>query len=170
MKTVLTYTTFETAMGWVGILGSGKGIMRITTGNKAAQEALNALGTKADNATDSPDEFKDITERFQKYFRGEPVVFPNEIDLSDATPFQRRVWQAAISIPYGETRSYGWIAKQIDNPKAARAVGQAMHRNPFSILVPCHRVVAGDGGIGGFGGGVEMKQRLLRMEGIIKYT
>jgi len=170
MKTALTYTTFETAMGWVGILGSDKGIMRITTGNKAAQEALNALGTKADNATDSPDEFKDIRERFQKYFRGEPVVFPNEIDLSDATPFQRRVWQSAISIPYGETRSYGWIAKQIDNPKAARAVGQAMHRNPLSIFVPCHRVVAGDGGIGGFGDGVEMKQKLLRMEGITKYT
>jgi len=170
MKMALTYTTFETAMGWVGILGSQKGIVRITTGNASSQDAFNALGTKATSATHSPDEFQSITERFQKYFRGEPVAFPDEIDLSDATPFQRRIWQTARTIPYGETRSYGWVASQAGNPKAARAVGQAMNRNPFSILMPCHRVIASDGGIGGFGGGIEMKLKLLRMEGVTRYT
>ena len=170
MKTALTYTTFETATGWVGIVDSPKGIMRITTGQASSRDALNALGAKANGAAYSPNEFQDITERFQKYFRGEPVSFPDEIDLSDATPFQRRIWQAARTIPYGETRSYGWVARQAGNPKAARAVGQAMNRNPLSILMPCHRVVASDGGIGGFGGGIEMKQRLLRMEGVTRYT
>ena len=78
--------------------------------------------------------------------------------------FRRLVWEATRLIPYGETRSYGWVAKQIGKPHAARAVGQALGKNPFLIIVPCHRVIAGDGTLGGFGGGLEMKQTLLEME------
>ena len=98
------------------------------------------------------------------YFRGGRQTFPDDLDLSEGTPFQQAVWRTARSIPYGETRSYGWIAAAIDRPRAARAVGQAMGSNPLAIIIPCHRVVAGDGGLGGFGGGLDIKRRLLLME------
>lgn len=87
-----------------------------------------------------------------------------KIDFSSGTPFQQKVWRAIQKIPYGERRSYQWIARQIRNPKAVRAVGQACKANPFPILVPCHRVIASDGGLGGFSLGIQKKRRLLQLE------
>lgn len=103
-------------------------------------------------------------EQLTAYFIGCPVYFPDELDLSRATPFQRRVWQAARLIPYGQTRSYAWVAGQAGAPLAARAVGQALGMNPLPVIIPCHRVLASDGAMGGFTGGLEMKQRLLALE------
>jgi len=103
-------------------------------------------------------------ERLKVYFSGGKVSFPDELDLSGATSFQREVCEITRLIPYGETRTYLWVAEQIKRPRAARAVGQALGRNPLPIIVPCHRVIASDGGLGGFGGGVEMKSHLLRLE------
>jgi len=80
------------------------------------------------------------------------------------TPFQMAVWQAAQKIPFGETRSYGDIARAIGNPKAVRAVGQALGANPIPLLVPCHRVLAGDGSLGGWSGGGDLKTTLLAYE------
>lgn len=83
------------------------------------------------------------------------------------TLFQRQVWQALARIPYGQTRSYGWLARQVGRPQAARAVGQANSRNPISILLPCHRVVGAQGALTGYAGGLERKKMLLRLEGIV---
>ncbi|GAH65608.1 unnamed protein product, partial [marine sediment metagenome] len=91
--------------------------------------------------------------------------FPDRLDLSGATDFQRKVWETTRLIPYGETRSYAWVAEQIKQPRALRAVGQALGRNPLPIIVPCHRVVASNGKPGGFTGGIEVKKRLLHLEG-----
>ena len=102
--------------------------------------------------------------RFKSYFDGHRVAFPDELDLGGATPFQRQVWATTRLIPYGQTRSYAWVAEQIKQPGAARAAGQALSRNPLPVIVPCHRVLQGDGSIGGFRGGVEMKRYLLAME------
>ena len=88
------------------------------------------------------------------------------LDLEDNTPFQVKVWQALRAIPYGRVRSYGWVARKIGKPRAARAVGAACGANPVPLLVPCHRVVAGDGSLGGFSGGLSNKRRLLKLEGI----
>lgn len=88
------------------------------------------------------------------------------IEAAKATPFQRRVWRTILSIPRGEVRSYSWVAQKIGNPRAVRAVGNALNRNPFAPDVPCHRVVRKDGSIGGFAGGTEKKTRLLRKEGL----
>jgi O-6-methylguanine DNA methyltransferase len=87
------------------------------------------------------------------------------IDSLDATDFQKKVWRAALSIPRGETRSYAWIARRIGRPKAYRAVGNALNRNPLAPAVPCHRVTRKDGGIGGFARGIAMKRLLLKIEG-----
>lgn len=103
------------------------------------------------------------------YFRGKRVLFSATLDFSGATVFQRRVWSATSKIPYGEVRSYREIAQAIGKPKAARAVGTALGRNPFPILVPCHRVIREDGGLGGFSAsrGIALKQELLQLEGSV---
>jgi len=164
MTQELFYAVSDTAAGWVGILSSNKGLLRITLPQSSEREARCLLGNSLDRAASSPGRFKDIIERLRAYFNGRRVDFPDRLDFSLATSFQREVYKAARLIPYGETRSYAWIAGQIGKPKAARAVGQALGKNPFSVIVPCHRVLASDGGIGGFSGGVKMKKLLLARE------
>ena len=102
-------------------------------------------------------------EQLDEYFAGERLAF--ELPLEVAGPeFERTVWDALTGIPYGETASYGEIAKRIGYPDAARAVGSANARNPISIIVPCHRVIGADGRLTGYGGGLERKQFLLEHE------
>ena len=127
---------------------------------------LTALGEQVKQAILSPELFSDLEQRFQYYYSGTKTTFTDKLDFSNATAFQKQVWEATRLIPYGETRSYGWVAKQIGKPQAARAVGQALGKNPFLIIVPCHRVIASDGSLGGFGGGLEMKKKLLELEKI----
>ena len=167
MSINLEYITFQSKMGWVGILASVKGLLATTLPQPSADTARQQLGDSVEQAVWSPNRLSDIAERLRAYFNNERVTFPDELDLSGATPFQRQVWQQTRLIPYGETRSYQWVAEQIKRPRAARAVGQALGSNPLLIIIPCHRVVLQlkDGGLGGFGGGLEMKRRLLSMEG-----
>jgi methylated-DNA-[protein]-cysteine S-methyltransferase len=107
--------------------------------------------------------FTEACGQLDEYFAGERTEF--DLPLNPAgTPFQRRVWDALKTIPYGEIRSYGEIAEQIGRPGAARAVGLANGRNPISIVVPCHRVIGASGALTGYGGGLERKQYLLDLE------
>jgi len=104
------------------------------------------------------------TERqLNEYFAGRRTQFTVRLDVS-GTPFQRRVWNAMMSIPFGETRSYAEVAKAIGRPSATRAVGAASGRNPVSIVTPCHRVVGSSGALTGFAGGLDVKKRLLTLE------
>jgi len=104
--------------------------------------------------------------QLQQYAAGKSVHWTVPVDLSTGTTFQQSVWRALRTIPRGETRSYGWVAQQIGKPRSSRAVGAACGANPIPVVVPCHRVIAGDGAIGGFGGGLPMKRRLLQIEGV----
>ena len=105
------------------------------------------------------------TERqLEEYFAGRRKQFALKMDVS-GTAFQRKVWNALLTIPFGETRSYRQIAEQIGNPRAVRAVGAANGRNPLSIVAPCHRVVGSTGALTGFAGGLDVKARLLAFEG-----
>jgi len=110
-----------------------------------------------------PDAFADVVAQLEAYFAGELTAFDVDLELT-GTEFQRRVWSALQTIPYGETRSYGQIAEQIGSPAASRAVGLANGRNPISIIVPCHRVIGSSGGLTGYGGGIERKRALLELE------
>lgn len=101
--------------------------------------------------------------QLDEYFAGERKVFNLPL-APKGTEFQKKVWAALCDIPYGETRSYGQIAAAVGNPKASRAVGMANHRNPISIIVPCHRVIGADGRLVGFGGGLWIKEKLLKLE------
>ncbi|MGQ0466213.1 MAG: methylated-DNA--[protein]-cysteine S-methyltransferase [Sporichthyaceae bacterium] len=99
-----------------------------------------------------------------EYFAGTRTVFDLPLDTSIGTPFQRTVWAALLEIPYGETWSYGELARHIGQPTASRAVGLANGKNPISIVVPCHRVIGSGGSLTGYGGGLERKQYLLALE------
>ncbi len=158
------YVTLETDAGWVGILGSTRGLLRTTLPQHSPQEILQLFGDRANRATLSTHLFEDLMERLRVYFSGHRTTFPDKLDLSGATPFQRAVWEVTRLIPYGETRSYSWVAEQIKKPNAPRAVGQALARNPLPIIIPCHRVIARHGRLGGYSGGVEIKKLLLQME------
>ena len=106
---------------------------------------------------------RDAIEQILEYLASERTHFEIPLDLR-GTPFQRAVWDALIEIPYGESRSYAEIARAVGRPNAQRAVGSANNANPVSLIVPCHRVIAADGSLGGYGGGQELKARLLAME------
>jgi methylated-DNA-[protein]-cysteine S-methyltransferase len=101
--------------------------------------------------------------QLEEYFAGRRRTFDLKLDFA-GTPFQRKVWDALLTIPFGETRSYAQIAEQIGRPRAARAVGAANGRNPVSIVAPCHRVIGSAGTLTGFAGGLETKARLLALE------
>jgi methylated-DNA-[protein]-cysteine S-methyltransferase len=148
----------------MGILGSRAGLLRATLPRHSASEAQQQLGDSANHAVRSPQLYKDLMERFRAYFAGHKVDFPDRLDLSGASDFQREVWEATRLVPYGETRSYTWVAEQIKKPKATRAVGQALAKNPLPVIIPCHRILASNGGLGGFSGGLEMKRFLLHLE------
>jgi methylated-DNA-[protein]-cysteine S-methyltransferase len=164
MTQELYYSILNTTVGWLGILGSAEGLLRLTLPRRSASETRQLLGDNVKHAALSPHHFRDLIECLRAYFAGQRVEFPDRLDLSAATPFQREVWQAARLIPYGETRSYSWVAERIGKPGAVRAAGQALGRNPLPVIIPCHRVLASNGGLGGFSGGLEMKRFLLHLE------
>jgi methylated-DNA-[protein]-cysteine S-methyltransferase len=166
MNQELYSVVFNTPAGWVGLSASMAGLVRVILPQYSQKIAAHLLGADSNRVIQSPDQFKDLIKRLQAYFSGQRVKFPDKLDLSEATPFQREVWQATQKIPYGETRSYGWVAKQVGKTKAARAVGQALGNNPLPVIVPCHRVLASGGGLGGFSGGLERKKYLLNLETI----
>ena len=108
---------------------------------------------------------KDLTQKIQGYFQGRPIDCTWDIlDLRNLTELQKKVLYETASIPYGSVRSYGEIAERVGHPKAARFIGATMARNPFPIVIPCHRVIGAKGRVGGYGGGVELKRRLLQLE------
>jgi methylated-DNA-[protein]-cysteine S-methyltransferase len=159
----MKYVVVDTALGWIG-LGIGERGLRLatlplpTTGQAEVEIRLRGPSQPA-----QADEAGGWPEKLRRYARGEATALDGALDLAQGTPFQQAVWRALLEIPCGETRTYKQIAERIGRPRAARAVGQAVGANPLPIVVPCHRVVAGDG-LGGFGGGLAMKKRLLELE------
>jgi methylated-DNA-[protein]-cysteine S-methyltransferase len=107
-----------------------------------------------------------VSAQLQRYFDGGGAHFDVPLRL-EGTDFQRRVWQALREIPAGRTRCYGDVAQQVGAPAAVRAVGTAIGRNPVSVIVPCHRVIGRDGTLTGYAGGLQRKQHLLRLEGVL---
>ena len=113
---------------------------------------------------ESADHTRAVRQQLEEYFGGKRQSFDLKLGLR-GTDFRKRCWQELLRIPYGETRSYGEIARAVGNPGGFRAVGQATHYNPIAIIVPCHRVLASDKMLGGYGGGLNVKAFLLRLEG-----
>lgn len=114
---------------------------------------------------EAPERTQAYAEQLQEYFAGRRREFDFPVELR-GTDFQKRCWNALLDIPYGETRSYAQIARTVGCPRGFRAVGMANHDNPVAVVVPCHRVLASDGTLGGYGGGLDLKRRLLELEGV----
>ncbi len=162
----VTLAACLTTWGWLASAVSSGGLLGTTLPEASQERALARLVRQWSNAREGTTPHLEILhEKLQRYFGGEDVSFDNEaLDTRLATPFQLRVWKVVRAIPRGQVRSYGWVAHQVGSPRGARAVGQAMAGNPFPIVVPCHRVVGRQGQLTGFGGGLDMKRRLLDLE------
>jgi methylated-DNA-[protein]-cysteine S-methyltransferase len=144
----------DTPIGQIVLEGDGDALIGLRLPNAAS------IGRRDE---ESP-VLKEAAMQLEEYFAGERTEFDLRMEL-DGTPFQREVWAELSRIPYGETISYGELARRVGRPKGPRAVGQANGRNPIAIIVPCHRVLAGNG-IGGYGGGLTCKRTLLALEGV----
>ena len=154
----LRWSWVETELGRLFIARSERGLVALELHESSARERL--AGSQA--LVEDPADLAPAAQQLQEYARGERRVFELELDLV-GSEFELRVWNALRAIPWGRTRTYGEIAQAIGAPSASRAVGRANGRNPLPIVVPCHRVVSGTG-LGGFSGGLEVKQRLLALE------
>ena len=163
VKQSLKYDIVDTRLGKILIVGSKEGLQRISI-HTSLQSALESIAQQFPESIESPGEFADLPQRLKQYARGRQIIFNDKLNFSYATLFKRAVWEATRTIPYGETRSYEWIAQRVGNPEAARAVGQALKSNPFPIIVPCHRVIGKDGSLTGFSYGIDVKKRLLDIE------
>jgi O-6-methylguanine DNA methyltransferase len=167
------YTAISSPIGKLYLAVTDRGIARIMIGsNKVKPLFLDELQVLAPTCSirENPVPFRNVIKVLEKYFSGKEIdIISSKIpfDFSSGTPFQQKVWKTLCRIPYGQVRSYQWVAEQIKEPDAVRAVGQANGKNPLPILVPCHRVINKDGTLGGYSGGTDIKKKLLKLEGII---
>ncbi|MDO8670859.1 MAG: methylated-DNA--[protein]-cysteine S-methyltransferase [Dehalococcoidia bacterium] len=166
--TPIVSTVVEVNFGWVGLAGSTSGIRFLTLPRARQQDCLEEIDSRLGPTLADPEAFGDLPTRLRGYFLGELSSFPDLLDLTGTTSFCRSAWLAAQAIPYGQTRSYAWVAEKLGRPGGARAVGQAMGANSIPLIIPCHRVIGSNGHLRGFGGGLAMKERLLRLEGALR--
>lgn len=159
------YTMLNSPIGKLYTAKTAKGFSFLSLNRKEGERYLKDLKRDTNVELHKNDvTFLPLKKALKRYFSGDEMNFSFRFDLLWGTPFQRRVWNAMRKIPYGQTRSYKWLAQRIGNPTKARAVGQACGSNPLPILIPCHRVIKSDGGLGGFGGGLHIKRKLLELE------
>ena len=167
--TSLAMRTIETPLGPMRLVASGEGVVLCEFDDRRAlpeemREIEDEFGLPP---REGRSEFTDQLEgELAAYFRGELKEFRTRL-APFGTPFEHSVWNQLLKIPYGETRSYGDIARAVGDPGASRAVGRANGRNRIAILIPCHRVIAADGSLHGYGGGLDRKRTLLELEGAL---
>jgi methylated-DNA-[protein]-cysteine S-methyltransferase len=154
----LYYSRIDSPVGPLLVVVSERGLV-----------ALEFDGKPRADWTESAQKIAPCADELDEYFTGRRRQFDLPLDLR-GTDFQKRCWQELLRIPYGETRSYADIARAIGNPRAVRAVGLANGQNPIPIIVPCHRVIGSDGSLTGYGGGLEIKRKLLELEGALSGT
>jgi methylated-DNA-[protein]-cysteine S-methyltransferase len=182
-RSPLAWRTLRTRDGWLALSGSPRGIRAIVlphSTRRAAEAALRRVirnhATVNSSILVTRDALRVTADRLlhragrelSEFLEGKRRRLAFPIDLSAGTTFQRRVWRAARAIPYGRVRSYRWVAMRLGGARYARAVGHALGANPVPLAVPCHRVLAHDGSLGGFSGGLAVKRRLLAFEGVKK--
>lgn len=154
-----------TAWGWMALVWGQGRLCRVLLpgGRREVEQEAGRLGVPVTWEARSG-----LARRCLRYFEGERVTLSAPMEFPSVSEFRRRVWELTAQIPYGEVVTYGGVATRAGRPGAARAVGQAMAHNPLPLVVPCHRVVAANGGLGGFSaeGGLQLKRRLLGLEGV----
>jgi len=164
METIRVHE-FESPVGRIKLGSTEKGLCWLELPGSAGRGFAGWLRAQLPDAEVVEDEApnRSTKEQVLAYLAGERLHFELPLDLR-ATPFQHTVYEELLAIPYGETRSYAEVARRIGKPRAVRATGTANGANPIPLVIPCHRVIAADGGLGGYGGGLALKRRLLAME------
>lgn len=172
METLL-YTTMSSGVGPLFLAASSRGLVALEfdtrlPGQQTVRPNPRDLRTESKSVRFEPgyNEMRSYVRELEEYFGGERRKFDFALDLR-GTEFQLACWRALLAIPYGETRTYADIARAVGRPQGFRAVGMANNRNPIAIVVPCHRVIASDGTLCGYGGGLEVKRKLLELEGAL---
>ena len=155
----LTHTTVDTPYGPLLLIGSSAGLVRIAFELEGFEDVIAIYG-----ATEADGELEDARRQLEQYFAGDRDRFQLDLDMRGIDGFRRRALERLAAIPYGETRTYREVAEAAGNPAAVRAAGGACATNPWPVVVPCHRVLRTDGGLGGYLGGLEMKRGLLELE------
>lgn len=156
------YKTMSSPVGELTLIANDKALLAILWENDDP-DRINYLSDAVEDKNHAV--LVKAEQQLTDYFAGKLTKFTVSLDFIKGTAFQKKVWQALLTIPFGETRSYGEIAKQIGHPKAVRAVGAANGKNPLSIIAPCHRVIGSNGKLTGFAGGLPAKILLLSLEG-----
>ena len=167
----LRLRTFETPLGWTGLAYSDAAIVLVERSPAGAADIQEHVRLRLGDVVAQERPRDDIGEaaarKLVEYHEGRRVVFDEPMDLSLVPPFTQGVLRATSRIPYGEVRPYAWVAREVGKPRATRAVGQSLHINPLAPIIPCHRVIASDNTLGGYGGGLDMKLWLLHLEGYL---
>jgi methylated-DNA-[protein]-cysteine S-methyltransferase len=171
MGAAMHYCLFDTDLGACGVAWSERGLVRfqLPEANRRATEKRLKLRAPNSSAKAPPRQIEAVITSVQRYMSGERVDFtPIALDLTGVSPFYAAIYAAARRVGWGETATYGDLARLAGAPGAARAVGQAMSRNPVAVIIPCHRILASGNKVGGFSafGGTVSKQRLLGLEGV----
>jgi methylated-DNA-[protein]-cysteine S-methyltransferase len=157
------YTTMDSPLGELLLLGDGETLHGLHMQAGRDPLRINPRWQRDDEA------FADVREQLEEYFAGARTTFDIPMHM-EGTAFQRTVWHELTQIPYGETISYGELARRIGRPDRARAVGTANGQNPIAVIVPCHRVIGANGKLVGYGGGLDNKRRLLELEsGVLSF-
>ena len=164
------YTYYKSPFGDIALTANDQGLTALTFVTSKEADGNKIKGYKTSTIPKdyqyNPEKFTQVCQQLTEYFIGERKKF--ELPLAAiGTPFQKKVWHALCSIKQGETKTYGWLAKKINNEKAVRAVGSANGANPIALIVPCHRVIGSDGKLTGYAGGLALKAKLLMHEGAL---
>lgn len=161
----LYYAVEPGPWGLIGLAASDKGLIHIQSMISSEKTYMNFLKRSFVNAPEKNSKrLKPAINQLRLYLKGKLRNFDVPLDFFTGTTFQKQVWKKLSSIPYGETRSYAWLARSVKRPNAYRAVGNANGKNPLSILIPCHRVIQNNGDLGGYSGGLHIKRYLLELE------
>jgi methylated-DNA-[protein]-cysteine S-methyltransferase len=165
----VAYTETDSPFGRMLLAATPRGLVKLGLPNQDPEQVLEELARKVSpRVLEQPERLDEARRELDLYFDGKLHEFELPLDFQLAEGFRGRVVKAIAKIPYGGTATYTQMAKRAGNERAVRAAGTACGRNPIPIVVPCHRVLRSGGGLGGYGGGVEMKQGLLRLEGVLE--
>lgn len=161
------FTVFTTSLGNMALVSKNEKLISLDIRRESVDAIIKNILNLYPEGVESVKLFKGIYAQLDRYLRGERIDFNVDIDISEMGTFTRNVLFELRKIPYGELRSYLWIGKRLGYRNAARAVGQAVKRNPIPLIIPCHRIIREDGSIGGFSLGIPIKEKLLTLEGIV---
>jgi O-6-methylguanine DNA methyltransferase len=163
----IRFAVFDSSLGHIVLVSKKGRLIELDIRADDPHKIRKSLIAHYSDGVESPESFNKVFNLLDKYLKGKRVTFDVDVDLSDVGAFTQKVLEELRKVPYGDMVSYSGLGKRVGYKNAGRAVGQAVGRNPIPIIIPCHRVIREDGTIGGFSSGIEIKKKLLAVEGVL---